>query len=292
MGSTDTASSEPNVARRPVAQAEHGASLTGRRQDGEACARRVTLKELLAACVPLSKWLRSLCERRTAGRSSQRVGRVGRCLAARCDTHRHPRISAKRCFMLRVDAVLRRYGAADDQHAGWPQTRAAPRATNPRASSPRSNTCISNTASKAASANGSRAPSACASNALPEADRIAREDAQHAERQIDADVVVAGRHERPSRSAPIRHRDRAGRGVRCRRMAPRTAARMARRDIVRQGTQPVETGGKRVVNRHSRTPDANGVTRRCLLGHRQLDLQSSCRDPRAPGCGSAGRTSR
>ena len=76
-----------------------------------------------------------------------------------------------------------------------------------------------------------------------------REDAQHPKRQIGPDVAVAGCHERrtdPPRSGTEVEQERSP-------GAPdgtehRTAD--GPRNIVRKGTQPVETGGKRVVNRH------------------------------------------
>ena len=99
----------------------------------------------------------------------------------------------------RIDAVLGHDDAADDQRAVRRAARAGPRRARRRQPRRPPNTWISRTASNAASRE--RQPLAVRLHQPRRAPRRAdalRELAQHAERQVDADIVVARRHERPA----------------------------------------------------------------------------------------------
>ena len=95
-----------------------------------------------------------------------------------------------------------------------------------RQSAPPPMTWISITASNVASRNGRRSPSACTSRGAARAAPARPELAQHAERQVDADIVVARRHERPA-DPPGAGAEIEEAGLRRRSIAASTAARIA-----------------------------------------------------------------
>ena len=136
---------------------------------------------------------------------------------------------------------------ADDQAPAGRSTRRASVDQRAANSARAPNTWISSTASNVASRNGNRSPSACTRRGVGYciARHSPRELAQHPERQVDADVVVARRDERPA--------DPPGSGAEIEHAWPRCAERAEDGDTdrlrhsVRQRPMPIEARRRSVI---------------------------------------------